>query len=249
MAKGKAGRATVRRERAGTSTRTLAKGDETRARIHETALALFLEHGYEGTTMRAVAEQAGVSLGNAYYYFASKEHLIQAFYGRTHAEHLAACAPTLAAGGSFRDRLHAAMHAKLDTIEPYHRLAGVLFRTAANPDSPLNPFSEESAPVREESTALFRQIVDGSTTRIPDDLRAELPRLLWIYHMGVVLYWIHDRSSERVRSRRLVDHSVDLIARLVSLGGNPLLLPLRRSILRLIETTKADAPGDAAAEP
>lgn len=249
MAMRKAGRSAARRQSAGTSTRTLTKGDETRARIHETALALFLEHGYEGTTMRAVAEQAGVSLGNAYYYFASKEHLIQAFYGRTHAEHLEACAPILAAGGSFRDRLYAAMHAKLDTIEPYHRLAGMLFRTAANPDSPLNPFSEESAPVREESTALFRQIVDGSTTRIPDDLRAELPRLLWIYHMGVVLYWIHDRSTARVRSRGLVDHSVDLIAKLVALGGNPLLLPLRRSILRLIETTKADTPGDAAGEP
>jgi AcrR family transcriptional regulator len=239
------GRAIMRRKETGEATRTLAKGDETRARIHETALALFLEHGYEGTTMRAVAEQAGVSLGNAYYYFASKEHLIQAFYGRTHAEHLAACASMLASGGTFRDRLHAAMHAKLDTIEPYHRLSGVLFRTAANPDSPLNPFSAASAPVREESTALFRQIVEGSTTKIPDDLRVELPRLLWIYHMGVVLHWIHDRSDARVRSRRLVDHSVDLIAKLVALGGNPLLLPLRRSILRLIETTKADVSGES----
>lgn len=227
------------------STRALGrstKADETRARIHETALALFLERGYEGTTMRAIAEQAGVALGNAYYYFASKEHLIQAFYGRTHTEHLDACVPILEGGGTLRDRLHAAMHAKLDTIEPYHRLAAILFRTAADPDSPLNPFSDESAPVREESTELFRRIVEGSTTSIPDDLRAELPRLLWIYHMGVVLYWIHDRSEQRTRSRRLVDHSVDLIARLVALGGNPLLKPLRRSVLRLIETTKASGP-------
>ena len=250
MTKGQTRRAAARRTVAGGSTEKPTKGDETRARIHETALALFLERGYEGTTMRAVAEHAGVALGNAYYYFASKEHLIQAFYGRTHAEHVAACAPILAGGGSFRDRLHAAMHAKLDTIEPYHRLSGVLFRTAADPGSPLNPFSEESAPVREESTALFRQIVDGSTTRIPDDLRAELPRLLWIYHMGVVLYWMHDRSDARARSRRLVDHSVDLIAKLVALGGNPLLLPLRRSILRLIEATRAEDPArESSTEP
>ena len=227
-----------RNESAGSGERRSSKSEETRARIHETALALFLERGYEGTTMRAIAEEAGVALGNAYYYFASKEHLIQAFYGRTHAEHLAACAPILAGGGSFGDRLRAAMHAKLDTIEPYHRLSGVLFRTAADPDSPLNPFSAESAPVREQATALFRDIVDGSTTSIPDDLRAELPRLLWIYHMGVVLYWIHDRSAGRARSRRLVDGSVNLIARLVALGGNPLLKPLRRSVLRLIEESK-----------
>ena len=221
-----------------------SKAEQTRARIHDTALALFLERGYEGTTMRAVAEAAGVSLGNAYYYFTSKEHLIQAFYGRTHAEHLAACAPILEGGGSLRDRLLAAMHAKLDTIEPYHGLAGVLFRTAADPASPLNPFSDESEPVRAESTALFSAIVEGSTTRIPDDLRAELPRLLWIYHMGVVLYWIHDRSPQRARSRRLVEHSVDLIAKLVALGSNPLLKPLRRSVLALIEDTTSREPAN-----
>ena len=198
-------------------------------------MALFLARGYEQTTMRAIAEEAGVALGNAYYYFESKEQLIQAFYGRTHVEHLAASAQILDSGGTLRDRLLAVMHAKLDTIEPYHQFAGALFRTAADPGSPLNPFSEDSGPVREEATALFRAVVDGSTTRVPDDLRAELPRLLWTYHMGVILYWIHDRSAGRARSRRLVDRSVDLIARLISLASNPLLRPVRRSILELIE--------------
>ena len=197
-------------------------------------MSLFLARGYEQTTMRAIAEEAGVALGNAYYYFESKEQLIQAFYGRTHAEHLAACAPILDAGGTLRDRLLAVMHAKLDTIEPYHQFAGALFRTAADPKSPLNPFSEESGPVREEATALFRAVVDGSTTRVPDDLRLELPRLLWTYHMGIVLHWIHDRSEDRARTRRLVDRSVDLIAKLITLGGNPLLRPVRRSVLALI---------------
>jgi predicted ATPase len=40
-----------------------------------------------------------------------------------------------------------------DTIEPYHRFSGVLFQTAADPQSPLNPFSDESVPTRRESTA------------------------------------------------------------------------------------------------
>jgi AcrR family transcriptional regulator len=38
--------------------------------------------------MRAIAERAGVSTGNAYYYFGSKEELIQEFYLRNHARHL-----------------------------------------------------------------------------------------------------------------------------------------------------------------
>jgi AcrR family transcriptional regulator len=121
-----------------------AKGEATRATILETALALFRERGYEGTTMRAIAAEAGVSLGNAYYYFGSKEHLIQAFYARTHEEHLAVCGEVLDREQDLRARLMGVMSRKLDTIEPYHHFAGVLFKTAADPHSPLNPFSEGS---------------------------------------------------------------------------------------------------------
>ena len=60
------------------------KGQQTRTAILESALDLLQEHGYEKTTMRAIARRAGVSLGNAYHYFSSKEHLIQAFYHRLH---------------------------------------------------------------------------------------------------------------------------------------------------------------------
>src|SRR5438445_2713544 len=63
------------------------KSEQTRALILETALRLFRERGYDRTTMRAIAEEAGVSVGNAYYYFASKEHLVQGFYDRIAEEH------------------------------------------------------------------------------------------------------------------------------------------------------------------
>lgn len=213
------------------------KSEETRARILEAALALFLERGYQETTMRAIADRAGVAVGNAYYYFASKEHLIQAFYARTHVEHVAASRDVLANAKSFTDRLRGLMHTKIDTIEPYHQFAGILFRTAADPQSPLHPLSPESAPVRDEAIAIFAEALDGSTARIPSDLRAELPRLLWLYHMGIVLFWIHDSSPGRRRTRRLVDGTVSIVASLVGLSGNPLLRPLRKRALRLVKET------------
>ena len=76
------------------STKT-AKGEQTKALILNSALELLRDLGYEKTTMRAIAKKAGVSLGNAYHYFGSKDHLIQAFYHRTHEEHLAASLPVL----------------------------------------------------------------------------------------------------------------------------------------------------------
>ena len=71
------------------------KGRYTRTRIVDSALSLVTEVGYERASMRAIAERAGVSVGNAYYYFPSKAHLVQAFYDRTRLELVEAAAPIL----------------------------------------------------------------------------------------------------------------------------------------------------------
>jgi AcrR family transcriptional regulator len=220
------------------------KGDQTKSLILETALGIFEERGYEQTTMRAIAEKAKVSLGNAYYYFPSKEHLIQEFYHRTHELHLAASGPALEGVQTLKARLLTVMRLKVETIERYHEFADVLFKTAANPESPLNPFSDESDRVRTESTNLFAQVIDGAKTRVPKDLREELPFLLWVYHMGIILFWIHDRSPKHRRTYRLIEHSVDLLDKLISLASIPLMRPLRRQALRLIDEVKAGIPDD-----
>ena len=230
------------------STKTL-KGDQTKALILATALQMFRERGYEETTMRAIAEKAGVSLGNAYYYFHSKEHLIQAFYHRTHQDHLAASTPALENESSLKARLLTVMRLKIDTLKPYHQFAGVLFKTAAHPESPLNPFAPESDPVRQESIKLFDDVVEKSKARIPKDLRAELPYLLWVYHMGVILFWIHDPSPKHRRTYRLVEHTVELLDRLISLASNPLMRPLRKQALLLIEEIRDAADEAVEGEP
>ncbi len=208
------------------------KAVATEAKILEAALELFRERGYEAATMRAIAERAGVALGNAYYYFGSKEHLIQAFYGRTHEEHLAAVGARLDTLKGLKQRLAFVMRTKLETIEPYHRFAGLLFRSAADPASPLNPFSSESLPVRREATALLARALED--VRIPKDLRNELPNLLWLYEMSIVLFWIHDTSPERRRTWRLMERSVDLVVKLIGLASLPFMGPVRRAALRLV---------------
>src|ERR1044072_3106454 len=184
------------------------KGDQTKALILETALEMFRDRRSAQTAMRALAQTAGVSLGNAYYYFRSKEYLIQAFYQRLHDSHIEAALPALEHDKTLKARLLTAMRTKIDTMKPYHQFAGVLFKTAANPKSPLNPFGDESDPVRDQQIQLFDKVLEGSTRRIPKDLRAELPYLLWVYSMGIVLFWIHDSSPKHRRTYRLIDSTV-----------------------------------------
>jgi AcrR family transcriptional regulator len=224
------------------------KGEQTKSLILGTALEMLHERGYEQTTMRAIAEKAGVSLGNAYHYFGSKDHLIQAFYHRTHEDHLRASQPALEKETSLKERLLSVMRLKIDTLEPHHEFAGVLFRTAADPHSPLNPFAHEAAPVRRDSIKLFDDLVAGSQARIPDDLRAELPYLLWLYHMGIILFWIHDSSGKRARTYRLIEQTVELLDKLISLASNPLMRPVRKKALRLAAELRDDLTSDSSAE-
>src|SRR5579885_464881 len=212
----------------------IRKGARTRQHILETALRLFKENGYESTTMRTIAQEAGISLGNTYNYFKSKEILVQAFYERVHDEEMAACRIVLARESRLKQRLIGVLLTMLSVLEPHHRISVELFKSAADPSSPLSPFSPESEKVRSTCLNLFKELVHSSTDRIPDDLRAELPELLWLYQMGIVLFWIHDKSFGRIRTHNLVVHSAELISSLIGLVSMPLMLPFKRNLLRML---------------
>lgn len=215
------------------------RAEQTRAAIIEAALGLFREAGYEATTMRAIAQAAGVSTGNAYYYFGSKEELIQQFYVRNQAEHLAAVRPVLDAETDFAARLRGTLRALIDVSAPYHEFAARFFKHAAEPSSPLSPLSKEASPARDAAVALYAEVIDGSSLRIDRELRAELPELLWLYSLGVILYWVFDTSPDCAKTYLLIDRTVPLAARLVSLARSRLLRSTIREVVSLIHDLRS----------
>lgn len=219
----------------GANVQRVAKSEETRSLIVTTAMRLFTENGYDRTTMRAIAAEAGVSVGNAYYYFSSKEQLIQGFYDEIARQHLAAARPLLDRETGFAARLKDVLLCWLDIAEPYHRFGTQFFVNAADPESPLSPFSDDSSAARDASIGLMREVVDGSDVKLDPELRAQLPELLWLYQMGVVLFWVHDRSAGTKRSRMLVERSVPLLAKLAALSRLRVFRPVSREIVDLIQ--------------
>ncbi|HZX37424.1 MAG TPA: TetR family transcriptional regulator [Streptomyces sp.] len=209
------------------------KSEQTRTLILETALRLFQERGYDKTTMRAIAKEAGVSVGNAYYYFSSKEHLVQGFYDRIAAEHQAAVRPLLDRETDLDARLAGVMTAWLDIAAPYHEFAAQFFKNAADPESPLSPFSPESEHAREAAIAVHREVLAGARAKVPDELADVLPELMWLSQMGLVLFWVFDRSEGRERSRRLAERGARLTTRGIALARFRVLRPLVRDVHEL----------------
>ena len=56
---------------------TLSKGERTRQAVLDAACELFLNQGYSATSMRQIADKAGIALGGIYNHFASKDEIFQ----------------------------------------------------------------------------------------------------------------------------------------------------------------------------
>jgi AcrR family transcriptional regulator len=65
-----------------TPTRREQQAEQRRNQLLDIALALFAERGFERTTIKDLAETAGVAQGLVYHYFASKDDLLLAVIAR-----------------------------------------------------------------------------------------------------------------------------------------------------------------------
>ena len=187
------------------------KAEQTRARIRAAAIASFIERGYPDTTIRLIAREAGVSVGNAYYYFPSKTHLVQELYEQVQQDHARVAVPLLEGVTGLVDRLRIVFETGLQTLEPYQRVAPGFLSAMIAPDSPINPLSRESSGAREMTIGLFRRAVDGAEHRLPDDIAKRLPDALFVAFLGLIVRWTYD-EDDHARTRRLLDTALKLLA-------------------------------------
>jgi AcrR family transcriptional regulator len=215
------------------------KAEETRERILDAALKLFRERGFDATTMRDIAAAAGVATGAAYYYFRSKEEMVMAFYVRTAEEARDIIPAEIERSRDLRKRIQSIIDLKLQQFEQHRRLMVALVRIGIDPQHPLSPFGEETQTMRDESIEFFRLAITDAKPSVPKDLAADLPRLLWLYLMGVILFWIFDESRGQRKTRVLLDGTLDLVVRLIQISSLPMMGPLRKKLLGIVRAVDA----------
>ena len=91
-----------------------------RERLYATAIELIAARGYEATTLRDIAKQAGVSVGLLYRYFPGKQAVVIALYDELSSEFARQVADM--PPGRWRDRFVFALKTSLAVLEP-HRVA------------------------------------------------------------------------------------------------------------------------------
>jgi AcrR family transcriptional regulator len=214
--------------------KTRPKSAETRDRILQAALEMFHDRGFDSTTMRDIATRAQVATGAAYYYFASKDAIVLAFYDRARRDMEPKLENVLEDSRDLRERLRGLIQVKLDYFVSSRKLLGAL-TGHTNPQYPLSPFSEETREIREQDIRYFERALDGSKTPGPKDLKKHLPRLLWMYQMGIILFWINDASRGQAKTDVLLEKSLDAVTRLIKLSRLPLTGPIRKTVIQLMD--------------
>ena len=219
---------------------TGGKSEETQARILKAALSVFRERGFERATMREIAAEAEVAVGAAYYYFDSKEAIVMTFYERAQREMKPDLEAMLARSHTLESRLRGIITEKLNYFGPDRKLLGAL-SAHVDPAHPLSPFSRETAAVREEDISFFERALNDSKVKLPGNIRPYLPRLLWLYQMGLILFWVYDRSEGQAKTKYLFDKTLKMLLITLRIAGIPLLRPLHRLAGEILQTVYGES--------
>ena len=175
--------------------------------------------------MRDVAEVAGVSPGLLYRYFPSKRAVVLALYDDLSGA-FAARASAMPAG-RWRDRYLFALRTSLDVLGPRRGVLSALIPVLVGTgDDGL--FAPRTAFSRERVQSVFQLAVAGATDAPKGDLHDALGRLLYLIHLGVLLWWLLDKSP----SQRATSGLVALIERAAPLVALAIRVPVVRGVVR-----------------
>lgn len=196
--------------------------EQTKRQILDVALSLFREKGFRPTTMRDIAEGAGIALGTTYNYFPTKEHLALYFFEQALERSLARHRRETPAGASLEETFFLLLSIELEEVAPYEEFLNVVVTQAMVPTSPLHPYSLETQRLKSRHldyvAGLLREGIErGELT--PLGYESMMLSAFWVFHLGVVMFWLNDGSPHKEDTFVLLDKSLRFILGALRQGG------------------------------
>lgn len=209
-----------------------AKSRETQAALYTAATELFAERGFGGTTMKAIADRAGVSPGLLYRYFPGKAAVVLELYRRLSQQLADTELPT----GSWTERSVGALRASMATLSP-HR---AVLRSVLSPllfDDRVGLLSPAGRVPRHQVQRFFVHAVTHAANAPEPPLAEALGRLADGLQLLFILFWLIDRSPDQ----RATGALLELTARGVRIVPGLLWLPGARPTVLQLDGILADA--------
>jgi AcrR family transcriptional regulator len=167
------------------------EGEATRERLYRAALEMISERGYEAATLRDVAAQAGVSPALLYRYFPNKRAVLLAFYDDLSETFERQTAEIPA--GKWRDRCLHVLELSLGVLRPHRTALQALAPTLVS-DAEDGVFAQATSASRLRVQTSFQRAVLHAADAPQPALAEALGRMLYLLHLGLILWWLLDRS-------------------------------------------------------
>ena len=181
------------------------KGETTRISIEDAAIELFIENGYHATSMRQIAEHAGLALGGIYNHFTSKEELFEGIIVDKHPYKKILPLILDAQGDTAEDFLKSAMKIVVAELsrEPYYLKLMMIEFVEFNGGHGAVMLKEITPRV----LPVFEKLI-----KVRKDLRVTNPAMLMRSFLGMVLsYFITEMViSNSIISNLMPKNSMDV---------------------------------------
>ncbi|THB78129.1 MAG: TetR/AcrR family transcriptional regulator [Desulfobacteraceae bacterium] len=195
---------------------------ENRRKIIESAVDLVIEKDLKSATMREISRHAGIADATIYNYFPTKEAIVYGYY-EDRFDHLIDQIKAIDEFHtfSFQEQLQTVFETKLELFtadrEFLQKTFKMTFFTLSQHYARIKPIKAKFVAIMDD---LFESAIE--VEEIPEQVFRELIiQFFWEYYIGVVIYWLNDRSDRFEETTVLIDKTMDLACSSIKAGiGN-----------------------------
>ena len=173
------------------------------------AAGLFADNGFHNTTVRDIADAAGILSGSLYHHFDSKEAMVDEILSTFQAELFAAYDEILASSMSPRERIEAAVRLSFEAIDQHHDEVAI-FQNEADQLGRLERFgylAERNEQSRQVWLRLLKDGVEAGALR--GDLDVELAYRFIRDTVWVAVRWY--RPGGKLKPDQIADQYLTIL--------------------------------------
>ena len=186
-----------------------ALASERREHLVRLAAELFAKKGFQATTVREIADEAGILSGSLYHHFDSKESIVDEVLSSFFNELLTANRAAVEEGGDPQQIISALVRIAFGTLEP-HRAAITVMQNDWNYLSSLPRFGYLTKAEDETESIWVDQIKRGQETGLfRPDIDAKLTYRMIRDTIWVAIRWF--RPGGRLGTKGLADHYLKVL--------------------------------------
>ncbi len=190
-----------------------AQQDKTRRHILRTAVDLITAQGYDATTMKQLAREAGIGDATIYKYFPTKERILLDYFelGIADAVKLLEETPGLSEF-TLHEKLQLLVDSVLEGLLPDREFVEIARAIVRKSPFMLARDDMQSQHLLKATVSAFINDAEESGEIAPCDYKDFVGGLFTDYLFAVILYWLKDKSDEFSDTTQLVDLTLGIVS-------------------------------------